>query len=40
VHEVGAQAALLVALHARDDDAAGFQSLEERTKRWSELFFK
>jgi iron(III) transport system substrate-binding protein len=24
----------------RDDDAAGFQSLEERTKRWSELFFK
>jgi iron(III) transport system substrate-binding protein len=24
----------------RDDDAAGFQSLEERTKRWSDLFFK
>lgn len=24
----------------RDDDAAGFQSLEERTKRWTELFFK
>lgn len=23
----------------RDDDAAGFQSLEERTKRWSGLFF-
>lgn len=23
----------------RDDDAAGFQSLEERTKRWSQLFF-
>jgi ABC-type Fe3+ transport system substrate-binding protein len=24
----------------RDDDQAGFQSLEERTKRWTELFFK
>jgi iron(III) transport system substrate-binding protein len=24
----------------RDDDAAGFQSLEERTKRWTDLFFK
>ncbi|MFN0074035.1 MAG: ABC transporter substrate-binding protein [Chloroflexota bacterium] len=23
----------------RDDDVAGFQSLEERTKRWSQLFF-
>jgi len=24
----------------RDDDQAGFQSLEERTKRWTDLFFK
>jgi iron(III) transport system substrate-binding protein len=23
----------------RDDDAAGYQSLEERTKRWTQLFF-
>ena len=24
----------------RDDDQAGFQSLEDRTRRWNELFFK